>query len=70
VDDADKSSVAEEQYAQAREEKFHRLAAKFNSGKAGDCGICGKYFERVVGVIFDKENIFACARCRDENKLG
>lgn len=69
---ADELDAAEERMEFDRQVGIRNVqakAAQFDKGKPGECFLCGEYFERVVQVEKDGEQVDACGGCRDKHGL-
>lgn len=47
---------------------IRRQAAAIPQGQAGECGLCGETFARLVYI--DSVEAYCCCRCRDKRGLG
>lgn len=71
VDDEELAQNAYEELCDQAVNKVRSDAAKIEAGAAGHCDFCGSFFPRVVQRLTRRgEEVKACGRCRDENKLG
>lgn len=41
----------------------------FVEGQAGDCELCGEFFERVIRVRWGRGIVLSCGRCRDKYRI-
>lgn len=70
----DDEEIASDAYQNICDDAVNRArtkASKIEVGAPGECSFCGSNFPRVVDrVMPDGENVQACGKCRDDNKLG
>jgi predicted SprT family Zn-dependent metalloprotease len=69
-DEADRASEMQEFYEAGNRMAIKNAAEKIPAGVEGECDLCGKHFARLVSKVYKNENVMACARCRDQFKLG